>query len=138
VGINQLPNHILTMSLAPASRARLHASLACGGTLVLWGWRGGLWPAVAAGIAAALALLAWTSPALYAPVQRALDRLALRLLTGLAWLLLGLVYLLVFTPLRAARALTGRDPLLRSFDRTTDTYLQSPPAGSSGRFDRQF
>jgi len=126
------------MPLAPVPRARLQATFACAGTLALWAWRGGLLPATLAGLAAALALVAWISPARYAPVQRALDRGVHLLLTGLTWLLLGLVYLLVFTPLRAARALMGSDPLQRSFDRTADTYLKSPPAGSTGRFDRQF
>ena len=125
------------MPLAPASRARLHASLACGVTLGLWYWRGGLLPAAVAGFAAALALLAWTSPARYAPVQRVLDRGVQLVLTALTWLILGVVWLLVFTPLRALRALTGNDPLRRAFDRTAETYLQ-PPAGRPGRFDRQF
>jgi len=126
------------MPLAPASRARLHASLACGVTLALWAWRGGLLPAAFAGFAAALAVLAWTSPARYAPVQRVLDRGVHLVLAALTWLVLGVVWLLVFTPLRAVRSLTGSDPLRRSIDRTADTYLQTPPAGSAGRFDRQF
>lgn len=126
------------MPFAPVSRARLQATLACAGTLALWAWRGGLLPAALAGLAAALALLAWTSPARYAPVQRALDRGVHLLLIALTWLLLGLVYLLVFTPLRAVRALTGSDPLQRRFDRSATTYLRPPGTGSSGRFDRQF
>ena len=112
--------------------------MACAGTLGLWAWRGGVLPATLAGLAAALALVAWMSPVRYAPVQRTLDRGVHLLLTGLTWLLLGLVYLFVFTPLRVFRALTGSDPLHRSFDRTGETYLKSPPAGSTGRFDRQF
>jgi hypothetical protein len=126
------------MPLAPASRARLHATLACGVTLALWAWRGGLLPAAVAGLAAALAVLAWASPIRYAPVQRGLDRGVHLVLTALTWLVLGLVWLLVFTPLRVARALAGEDPLRRKFDRTADSYLQTPPAGGAGRFDRQF
>ena len=126
------------MPLASVTRARLQATLACIGTLVLWAWRGGLVPAALAGIAAALALLAWISPARYAPVQHALDRGVHLLLTALTWLLLGLVFLLVFTPLRAVRALTGSDPLQRRFDRAATTYLRPPSAGGLSRFDRQF
>ena len=126
------------MPLAPVPRARLQATLACAGTLALWFWRGGPVPAVLAGVMTALAVLAWVSPARYAPVQRGLDRGVHLLLAGLTWFLLGLVWLLVFTPLRAFRTLTGNDPLRRTFDRTADTYLQPPPAGASGRFDRQF
>ncbi len=124
------------MPLAPASRARLQASLACGGTLALWSWRGGVFPATLAGVAATLALLAWVSPVRYAPVQRALDRFVHLLLTALTWFLLGLVYLLVFTPLRAFRGLTGQDKLARTLDRAAVSYLQTPPA--PGTFDRQF
>jgi hypothetical protein len=120
------------------SRPRLQATLACVVTLVLWRWRGGVPAAAIAGLAAALALVAWTSPARYAPIQRALDRGVHLLLAGLTWLVLGVVYLLVFTPLRAIRALTGSDPLRRSFDRAAASYLQPPAAGSSRRFDRQF
>lgn len=125
------------MPLSPVSRARLQATLACAGTLALWAWRGGLLPAALAGLAAALALLAWASPGRYAPVQRALDRGVHLLLTALTWLLLGLVYLLVFTPLRALRAVTGKDALQRRFDRSAGTYLRTP-TGSPGRYDRQF
>ena len=125
------------MPLASVPRARLQATLACAGTFALWAWRGGVLPATLAGLAAALALVAWMSPARYAPVQRALDRGVHLLLTGLTWLLLGMVYLFVFTPLRVFRVLTGSDPLQRSFDRSATSYLR-PPAGSSGRFDRQF
>ena len=125
------------MPLAPVSRARLQATLACIGTLVLWAWRGGQLPAALAGLAAALALLAWSSPARYVPVQHALDRGVHLLLTALTWFLLGLVFLLVFTPLRAVRALTGRDPLERRFDRSASTYLRTL-TGGPGRFDRLF
>ena len=126
------------MPLATIPRARLQATLACAGTLALWTWRGGLFPASLAGLAAALALLAWTSPTRYAPVQRVLDRGVHLLLAAFTWLLLGLIYLLVFTPLRAVRSLTGNDPLQRAFDRSATSYLRPPAAGSSGRFDRQF
>jgi hypothetical protein len=124
------------MPLAPASRARLQATFACGVTLALWLWRGGVIHATLAGIAAALALLAWSSPARYAPVQRLLDRFVHLLLTAITWFLLGLVYLLVFTPLRAFRALTGQDKLDRTVDRAATTYLRTPRAPSP--FDRQF
>ncbi|HEX2862851.1 MAG TPA: hypothetical protein VHN79_14485 [Lacunisphaera sp.] len=124
------------MPLAPASRARLQATMASAGTLAFWLWRGGAVPAILAGTMAALALLAWTSPVRYAPVQRGLDRLIHLLLVSLTWLLLGLVYLLVFTPLRVFRALTGRDALARAFDRSATTYLQIPR--TPGPLDRQF
>lgn len=125
------------MPLAPVSRARLQASAASAGTLMLWWWRGGAGPATLAGVAAALAGLAWAAPARYAPVQRTLDRILHLLLAAITWVLLGLVYFLVFTPLRFVRSLTGRDPLARSPDPAAASYLRPPPAGPR-RFDRQF
>jgi hypothetical protein len=125
------------MPLAPANRARLQATAACVGTLALWTWRGGAAPATLAGIMAALAVLAWVAPARYAPVQRVLDRGIHLLLAGITWTLLGLVYFLVFTPLRFLRGLTGRDPLARQPDPAAASYLQPLPPGPR-RFDRQF
>jgi hypothetical protein len=119
------------------TRPRLQATFACAGTLILWRWRGGTGPAVLAGLAAALALVAWVAPARYAPIQRALDRIIHWLLTAITWVLLGLVYFLVFTPLRFVRSLAGRDPLARQPDPAAPSYLQLPPPGPR-RFDRQF
>ena len=125
------------MSLAPHTRARLQASLAVAGTLAIWWWRRGPVPAALAGVAAALALVAWVSPRHYAPVQRALDHVVHLVLAGLTWLLLGLVYFLVFTPLRIIRDLTGRDPLKRKLEPARASYLEPLPPGPS-KFDRQF
>jgi hypothetical protein len=124
VGIVTPGSHFSGMPLAPFNRARLQASAACVGTAALWWWRGGPVPATLAGIMAALAVLAWAAPAQYAPVQRTLDRL-------------GLVYFLIFAPLRFVRSLTGRDPLSRAPDPAAVSYLQPPRAGPV-RFDRQF
>jgi len=126
------------MALAPHRRARLQATAACAGTLFIW-WRlGGVIPGVVAGVAGCFALLAWVSPPRYAPVQRGLDRVLHVLLTGLTWLLLALIYLGVFAPLRLWRALTGQDPLRRRADPAATTYLRPLPPAAPGRFDRQF
>jgi hypothetical protein len=137
VGNAGTDSHIPAMPLAPVTRARLQASLAVAGTLTIWLWRGGTIPAALAGAAASLAVVAWVSPSHYAPVQRALDRGVHLLLTAITWLLLGLVYFLVFAPLRAVRSLAGRDPLQRKADPAATTYLRPLPPGP-GRFDRQF
>ncbi len=125
------------MPLTSSSRARLQASLAVVGTLAIWGWRGGQVPAALAGVAAALALIAWVSPPHYAPIQRGLDRVVHGVLAALTWVLLAFVYFLVFTPLRFFRDLTGRDPLQRKSDPARASYLAPLPPGPS-RFDRQF
>jgi len=125
------------MPLASFSRARLQATAASIGTLALWTWRGGPVAATLAVIAAMLAALAWVAPARYAPVQRTLDRGLHLLLAVVTWTLLGLVYFLVFTPLRFARKLMGRDPLSRQPDPAAPSYLRPLPPGPR-RFDRQF
>jgi hypothetical protein len=106
--------------------------------LLLW-WRiGGILPAMTAGATGSLALLAWVSPPHFAPIQRALDRVLHGLLAGLTWLLLALIYLGVFTPLRGWRALTRRDVLQLRRDPAAPTYLRALPPASPDRFDRQY
>lgn len=126
------------MALAPVSRARLQATLACAGAGALFAWRGGIGPEIAIGITGTLALLAWFLPRRYAPVQEGLDWVLHTALTALTWLLLGLLYLLVFAPLRLGRTLTGRDALQRRSDPQAATYLQPLPPATDHRFDRQF
>ena len=126
------------MALAPATRARLHASLAGAGGLLI-GWRfGGAGPIILAGILVALAVLAWLSPVRYAPIQRGLDRMVHGLMVGLTWVLLALIYLGVFTPLRVWRVLSGRDPLQQQPDSSAPTYLVPARPPGPNRFDRQF
>lgn len=126
------------MPLTSTSRARLQATLAWVGTLVLW-WRlGGIVPAMAAGATGSLALMAWVSPPHFAPIQRALDRFLHAVLVGLTWLALALIYLVVFTPLRGWRVLTRRDVLELRKDSVANTYLRPLPPAAPGRFDRQF
>jgi hypothetical protein len=81
---------------------------------------------------------AWLAPARYAPVQRGLDRLTDALLAGLTWLVLGLVYFGLFTPLRFLRSWRGRDPLQLRRDPTASSFLQPIAPRAEGHFDRQF
>jgi hypothetical protein len=72
-------------------------------------------------------------------VQRVLDFLTRGLVTGVSWLLLGLVYFGLFTPLRMLGAVLGRDPLSLKTGQGVTTYLRSlPPAADAERFKRQF
>ena len=93
---------------------------------------------MAAGATGSLALMAWVSPPHYAPIQRTLDRLLHALLAGLTWLILALIYLAVFTPMRGWRALTRRDPLQLRTNPAATTYLRPLPPATPDRFDRQF
>lgn len=126
------------MALAPVTRARVQAALAAGGTALLWWRAGGPWPAALALVASLLALLAWLSPAHYAPVQRALDAILRVLLTGFTWLTLGAVYFGLFTPLRFFGALLRRDPLRLRPLPPAESYFQPLPPATARRFDRQF
>jgi hypothetical protein len=117
---------------------RLQAMVACAGGLVLC-WRfGGVFPATLAGVFTSLALLAWVSPARYMPVQRGFDFITKLLVSGFSWVMLGLVYFFVFTPLRVIGALVGCDPLGLKHSGGTKTYLRPVPPAAPGRFNRQF
>jgi hypothetical protein len=121
-----------------STRARLQATAACAGGLLLW-WRfGGSYLVAIAILFAILAVLAWLAPDRYAPVQRVLDWITRMLVAGVSWLLLGLLYLGLFTPLRGWRALTRRDPLQLKADPSVTTYFRPLPPATAGRFKRQF
>jgi hypothetical protein len=126
------------MVFAPQRRARLQATLAWIGTLFIWWKFHGLSPAIVATLTGSLALLAWLSPAHYAPVQHTFDRLLHAGLTALTWVILAVLYLMLFTPIRFWRALTGNDPLHRQPDPDAATYLQTLPPAAPKRFERQF
>lgn len=122
----------------PNSRARLQSSLGLGLALVLWLWAGGMFFTVVSAVAAVLCLMAWAAPRAHAPLQRCIDRTAGLLAKGVSWLLLGLVYFGVFTPLGLIARLCGRDPLqLRRRPGRTTCFHDLPPA-PAGRFERQF
>jgi len=117
---------------------RLQATIACLGGLVVW-WRfGGVFPAGLAGVFSSLALLAWVAPARYAPVQRVFDFVIRQVVGGFSWALMAFVYLGVFTPVRLAWSLIGRDPLQCKADPTAITYFQPLPSVAPGRFKRLF
>lgn len=125
------------MPLAPAYRARLQASLACAGAATMAFFFRHPATLVVFSVATLLAIVAWTSPRLYAPVQRGLDAITHAFLAAITWTVFGLVYFGVFTPFRFVRALTTRDPLALRRPPVNDSYFQ--PISSSGpRFDRQF
>jgi hypothetical protein len=120
------------------TRARLQATAALAGGLGLW-WRfHSTWAIALAAILAVLALLAWFAPERHKPVQRALDWTTRLLVAGFTWLILGLVYYALFTPMRWLGVLMGRDSLRLKPNHSATTYLRDLPSASEGRFDRQF
>jgi hypothetical protein len=126
------------MSLPPVSRARLQATLAAVIALGLWLWLRGLFATCVLLVAASIAVLAWLAPRAHAPVQRVLDRAAHGLAVGVSWALLAVVYVGMFVPMRAWRALTGHDPLGLRRDLRAESYLCALPPARPERFRRMY
>lgn len=125
------------MVLTPANRARLNATLACGGLLLLW-WRvPGMVTGALATVAIVLAVLAYIAPRTYAPIQRGLDAGVRALLVAITWLALALVYFGAFVPLRLWWLVSRHDPLHRRPTPSISTYFR-PLSLAPSRFDRQF
>jgi len=119
-------------------RMRLQATVAVAASLVLW-WRfGGVGTAAFSGLLVSLAMIAWISPAHYAPIQRGLDFVTRGIVAGFSWFILGLVYFGLFTPLRFLGVLFGRDPLKLRKRAGATTYLQPLPTAPADHFKRQF
>ncbi len=119
-------------------RMRLQSMAACVGGLVLW-WRfGGAAFAVLEGLLLIAALLAWVLPERYRPLQRVLDLFANGLVVGVSWLLLGLVYFGIFTPLKWLCVLAGRDPLRARRRPVEGSYLVPLASSPSERYKRQY
>jgi len=120
------------------SRSRLQASLAFSGSILLcWRFRTP-WTFVVVGIATTFALIAWLWPRQYLPIQRGFDFVTERLLAGLTWLILALVYFGLFAPIRLWRALRRNDPLELRMAPGPNSYLHAIRDLTPPRFDRQF
>jgi hypothetical protein len=126
------------VSKFPDRKPRLQATVAAILALGLWLWLRGPLPAVVAIVVSSLAGLAWLAPSAYAPVHRGIECLAHATAMAVSWLLLGLVYLGIFVPLRLWRAATRNDALGFRRDPCATTYLKplSPPR--PGRFERMY
>ena len=125
------------MPLSSANRSRLQATVGCVVTGLVW-WRTRA-PAFAAVWALAIGLLALAcfDPRRYEPVQRLFRMLGRIVTAAVTWLILGLVYFLVFTPMRLWNRMLGRDPL-GSRRSTNASFLHEFPAKTLGRFGRQY
>jgi hypothetical protein len=120
------------------TRSRLQATAALAGGLVLW-WRfQSIWALALAGMMAVFALLAWLAPEWHKPVQRSFDLVTRLVVAGFTWMILGLVYFGLFTPMRCLGVLAGRDPLRLKPKGAATTYLRALPPGAERRFDRQY
>ncbi|MFT3830996.1 MAG: hypothetical protein QM691_14940 [Opitutaceae bacterium] len=90
-------------------------------------------------IATGLLALALLAPRLYAPIERRLTCFGQLVAIAFTWLVLGLLFFLLFTPVRLLLALFRRDPLRRRPDPRRASYWEPlPPASGADRFRRQF
>ncbi|HEX2854093.1 MAG TPA: hypothetical protein VHO24_12715 [Opitutaceae bacterium] len=121
----------------PIVRGQLQATLAAIIASTLWWHFRSVTSASLAILLVTLALVAWFAPRLYVPVQRTLDRFARGVLAVFTWLVLGLIYFGVFTPVRLWRAVTRHDPLRLRIS-NQESYFQPLPPPGPRRFDRQF
>lgn len=125
------------MPLSRANRSRLQAALGCVVAGLLW-WRTQA-PAFAVVWILAIGLLALAcfDPRRYEPVQRLFNAFSRMITAAVTWMVLGLVYFMVFTPLRLWNRLIGRDPL-GSRRSPKASFLQDFPAKTLGRFEKQY
>jgi hypothetical protein len=116
----------------------LSALLAAAGGLVLW--RTGSWPVAAVLWAAAAAFAAgyFLLPALRRPLYGAWETLTAPIGWTLSYLVLGIVYYLVLTPVGLLLRLAGRDPLERAREEGRPSYwVERQPTRELGRYFRQ-
>jgi hypothetical protein len=93
------------------------------GALVLWRHRAWLpIPALFGALGAALLLLAGLAPVWLRPIEWAWMKLANALGWVMTRVVLGVIFLLVFTPAGLIRRLLGKDPLELRFDHRAASY----------------
>lgn len=111
------------------------------GALVLW--RHPAWlplPALFGALGAVLLLLAGLAPILLRPIEWAWMKLANALGWVMTRVVLGLIFVLVFTPAGLIRRLLGKDPLELRFDRRAASYWHARPDAdpSPERMEKMF
>jgi hypothetical protein len=95
---------------------------------------------ILAAIAAGFALLAYTAPAVLAPLNRLWFRFGLLLHKIMSPLILGLLFFTVITPIGLLMRLFGKRPLPLGLDREAATYWtpRAVPAPAPGSMRKQF
>jgi hypothetical protein len=116
--------------------AKILRQFAVTGWIFLWGvaaWRGlgrGEWVVAASLIVSGLVLglTGLVRPRLIRPVYVAATVAAFPIGWVVSWVMLGIVYYGIFTPLAVIFRVIGRDPLGRRGPNATDTYWMPKPA----------
>jgi hypothetical protein len=96
------------------------------------------WPAVAVGVAFAMAALA--APSVLGPLNRLWTRFGVLLNRVVSPVILGILFYVVLTPCGAVMRAFGKDPLTRGRDPKVKTYwtLRDPAAKTGGSMTQQF
>jgi hypothetical protein len=111
------------------------------GALVLWRRHAPLpLPAVFGGAGALLLLGAGLAPSLLRPIEWVWMKLANALGWVMTRVVLGVIFLLVFTPAGLVRRVLGKDPLELRFDRRVESYWHPRPESdpSPERMEKMF
>ncbi len=107
-----------------------------------------LWPMIrgrnprewAAGAGAVFLIAAWLSPKLLHPLNRVWTEIGRLIGRVTNFIILGVMFYIVFTPIAAFFKLVGRDPLRLKFDRDAESYWipRNPPGPSPETMRNQF
>jgi hypothetical protein len=107
------------------------------GSILLW--RGRSAGPYVLGVAASVAFLALVAPRVLVPLEKVLARIVRWVSATLTYVVLGLMYYLVITPLAAVIRLLGQDLLEMKIDPKTESYWKEvEPSGSGSRPDQPF
>ena len=81
----------------------------------------------------------WLAPPIRRPIYVGWMYAAFPIGWVISHLLMAIIYYVVITPIGMVMRATGRDPLLRRFDRSARTYwAPHEPPGDVGRYFRQY
>ncbi len=124
----------------PAARRRqvlrrfgVTVGIACAAIAVLLLWKHrALWPACA-GLAGLLLVLAWLAPRLLDPLERVWMKAAGLMGWLMTRVILGIVFVLIFTPAGLMLRLLGKDPLELRFRRDAASYWHMRPPRDPAR-----
>ena len=90
-------------------------------------------------VAAVSSALAWTMPMVLLRPYQAATAISLPIGFVVSYVVLGILFYLVLTPLALVFRMIGRDMLARSFDRSASTYwVRRPPVTDITSYYRQF
>ncbi len=95
-------------------------------------------PGIIWGVGGAVLLLGLVAPKAVKPLYILLMAVSLPIGMVVSWVVLGIMYYLLMTPVGWAMRIGGYDPMHRRLDRTAETYwITMPPPATADRYFRQ-